>query len=211
MEKIFVGDCKLWNLWRFFPRKFPAIRCQWMKILAIANFISGSLSVCVCKEELKSKLSVSLKSGRKNHIQYEMVPFYHKYDHVPWLVSGYFSFSSLLAIASSLTTLSRKASMRVHHVLGFEFFSFGLYTPLNQWLNKSLKLSPWSFPFIVSNVPSSTPIQLPMFLHLALASQRACCTSFRSAIFKLSNKAVTLVVYQVRPFLALVLRAGGRV
>ena len=94
-------------------------------------YLHGSLSVCACTEELKSKPSVSSKSGRKNHIQYEMVPFCHKYGHVhvPGLVSGYFSF--LIEFVShcfepSLTTLFRKASTRVRHVLGFEFFSFGL-------------------------------------------------------------------------------------
>ena len=39
------------------------------------NFISGSLLVCVCKEELKSNPSVCMKSGRKYHIQYENGPF----------------------------------------------------------------------------------------------------------------------------------------
>ena len=115
----------------------------------------------------------------------EGVARYMRLYYVPW--SERFSLSIFLAIASSWTTWARRASTSVRHVLGFELFFLGSYSPLNQWLNTPLKLSPGSFPLIVSNVDSSTPIHLPMSLHLALAAQRALFVSFRSAIFKLSK------------------------
>ena len=176
-EKFCRWPVKLQNLLRFSPLKVSHYK---LHIMVAYQF------VYIGREELKCKPSLNLKSGKRITSNMKWSLSITKYDHVPGLVSEYLSFSSLPAIASSLTTLLRKASMRVRHVLGFEFFCFGLYTPLNQWLNTPFKQSS-SFPLIVSNVPSSTPMHLPMSLHLALASQRALFTSFRSAISKLSN------------------------